>query len=184
MKSSFKFVIRDALASDIDACLAIDHHYETHHVWRMAIQADNDRWVTTFQKERLPYPTQIAHTGNSERLALSLANDMCFVVAVGKDDPLVFGYLTMRLERIHRHAIIQDIVVEETFRGRGIGTRLLSIARRWAGEHDARQLMVEVPTKNSPAIAFLQNRGLRFCGFNDQYFQNQDISVFFGQTLR
>lgn len=181
--NSFNFVIRDAVALDIDACLALDHSYETEYVWRMVMQETSDGYQISFRKERLPRANEFTHPNDDLRLRLALPREICYLVAIGKDDPLVLGYLTLRPDPIHKIGLIQDIVVSRQFRSSGIGTRLLGVARRWAQEHEAEQLMVEVATKNFPAIQFLQNQGLRFCGFNDLYFKNQDISVFFGQTL-
>ena len=49
------FLIRDGLEADIEACLAIDHSYETDHVWRMSIQQEEtQQWNITFMVERLP----------------------------------------------------------------------------------------------------------------------------------
>lgn len=181
--TTFNFVIRDAVANDVDACLALDHSYESDYVWRMVVQEVQNGHQITFRKERLPRAVETVHPADELRLRLALPREICYLVAVGKDDPIIPGYLTLRPDPIHKIALIQDIVVSRQFRGLGIGSRLLSIARRWAQEQDAKQLMVEVPTKNYPAIEFFQNRGLRFCGFNDQYFRNLDISVFFGQAL-
>jgi hypothetical protein len=43
---------------------------------------------------------------------------------------------------------------------------------------------LETQTKNYPGILFSQANGMVFCGFNDRYFSNGDIAVFFSQTLR
>lgn len=181
--NSFKFVIRDAIKADIDACLALDHQYESDYVWRMTMQTMQNGHQITFRKDGLPRAIHSQHHANGLRLHLALPRENCYLVAVNKDDATIIGYLTMRPEPIHQIAMIQDIVVDNDFRGLGIGSRLLGIARQWASEHGAKKLMVELPTTNYPAIHFLQNHGLRFCGFNDQYFRNQDISVFFGQTI-
>ena len=181
--NSFNFIIRDAVAADIEACLALDHSYESDYVWRMVMNTTTDGYQINFRKERLPRTNEITHSTNELRLRLALPREICYLVAIGKDNPIVPGYLILRPDPIHKIGLIQDIVVTRQFRELGIGTRLLAVARRWAQEQGARQLMVEVPTKNYPAIQFLQNRGLHFCGFNDQYFRNQDISVFFGQAL-
>jgi len=74
--------------------------------------------------------------------------------------------------------------VNSSHRLRGIGSALLNAARRWAIDRNLRRLIVETQTKNYPSIRFLQKRGLTFCGCNDLYYPNQDIAIFFGQTLR
>ncbi|MGJ3239966.1 MAG: GNAT family N-acetyltransferase [Anaerolineae bacterium] len=183
MMDHFNFVIRDAIADDIPHCLALEHHYESEHVWRMMIQNTLDGYQINFRRERLPRTTSFTHPVDETRLRLALPSEICYLVAVRKDDPLVIGYLTLRPDPIHQIGLIQDIVVAQDFRQLGIGTRLLHVARRWTQDNGSKQLMVEVTTKNYPAIRFAQNQGLQFCGFNDQYFRNQDISVFFGQML-
>jgi GNAT superfamily N-acetyltransferase len=181
---SFNFVIRDALAADVEACLALDHRYESEHVWRMTISPDGEGRQINFRRERLPRPVEILYPIEEMRLLLALPRENCYLIAVGKNEPIVLGYLTMRPEPVHQIALIQDIVVAKQFRRRGVGSRLLNVARSWAQEHDAKELMVETQTINYPAIEFLQTQGLQFCGFNDQYFRNHDIAVFFGQQLR
>lgn len=182
--STFNFVIRDALAADVDACLALNHSYETDYVWQMSLLPETENWQVIFRKERLPRTNKIEFPSDELRLRLALPPEICYLVAVGKDEATMLGYLTMRLQVVHQIALIQDIVVSQQFQRCGIGTRLLAVARRWAREHEAQQLLVETQTKNYPAIEFLQAQGLRFCGFNDQYFRNHDIAVFFGQSLR
>jgi ribosomal protein S18 acetylase RimI-like enzyme len=44
--------------------------------------------------------------------------------------------------------------------------------------------MLETQTKNHPAICFYRKHGFVFCGFNDRYYTNQDIALFFAQNLR
>jgi GNAT superfamily N-acetyltransferase len=65
-----------------------------------------------------------------------------------------------------------------------IGTRLFKVARAWALEHDLTRLMVETNTRNTPAIQFCTTLGFAFCGYNDRYFDRQDIAIFLGQNLR
>jgi hypothetical protein len=38
-------------------------------------------------------------------------------------------------------------------------------------------------TKNYPAIQFARAQGFVFCGFNDHYYMNQDIALFFGRGV-
>lgn len=80
--------------------------------------------------------------------------------------------------------MIHQIVVSSAYRRRGIASRLVNVARQWAKEHQLNRLMIETQTKNFPLINFCQNNGFAFCGFNDRYFPNQDIAVFFSTSLR
>lgn len=176
-------LIRDALAKDVDACMALDHQYETEHVWQMAIQQTGGGWQIAFKTQRLPRKMEVEYPADARRLHLCLSETQCFLVAVDRETDEVFGYLTMRMEPVRRTAWVQDIVVDRAYRHQGIGSRLIKIARQWALEHDALRLMVETRTKNYPAIQFCTHSGLMFCGYNDHYLEDQDIAVFFGQTL-
>ena len=130
--STFNFVIRDALAADIEACLALDHCYETDYVWQMTLSPEIEIRQIIFRKERLPRTNEIEYPSDELRLQLALPPEICSLVVAGKDEPTMLGYLTLRVQVVHQIALIQDIVVSQQFRRRGIGSRLLAVARRWA----------------------------------------------------
>ncbi|MBC7869950.1 MAG: GNAT family N-acetyltransferase [Chitinophagaceae bacterium] len=185
MASSPGFVIRDGLESDIPACLTLESSYETEYVWQVSFQQEPGLRRVLFKTEHLPRIMTVPYPISERSLYLSLGSDVCFLIAAERDEPEnLFGYLTMRHDPTHQIGTIQDIVVSQPFRRRRIGTRLLKVARQWALENDMTQLMIETQTKNNPAITFAQNAGFAFCGFNDRYFANQDIAVFFAQALR
>jgi GNAT superfamily N-acetyltransferase len=114
----------------------------------------------------------------------ALPRENCFLVVVAKGSDEIMGYMAMQVNRVHRAATIHYLVVSQPYRRHRIGSRLVGIARQWAKEHDLIHLMTECQTQNYPAICFCQQVGLKFCGYNDQYFPNQDIAVFFSQTLQ
>ena len=137
-----------------------------------------------FKTERLPRTLDTEYPVEEKRLKAAIPADQCFVVAVGRDDPEVFGYLGMRSDPANGIALIEDVVVDRGFRRQRIGSRLVTIAHQWTQEHDLRQFMIQIRTKNYPGIQFAQALGFTFCGFNDQYFENQDIAVLFGMPVR
>ncbi len=184
MSSTISFVIRDALTADIQLCLALDHTYETDYVWQMTAFEDAGQREIVFKTERLPRTMEASCPSNPDRLRWSLAADHCFLVAAKRDSAEVLGYLAMRSDHAYSLAHIHDLVVSRPYRRHRVGTRLLNVARQWARERDLKQLTVELQTKNFPGIAFCQQAGFKFCGFNDHYFPNQDIAVFFCQALR
>jgi GNAT superfamily N-acetyltransferase len=150
----------------------------------MSVQREMNLIQVTFKTERLPRTMEVIYPVDEKRLKLSLPQDHCFLVAVGKDSTDILGYLTMWRDDAHQLVRIRDLVIGRSHRQQGLGTKLLNVARNWARIRQLRQVLIETQTKNHPAIMFCQNAEFEFCGFNDQYFRNQDIAVFFGQTLR
>lgn len=67
-------------------------------------------------------------------------------------------------------AYLQDIVVQRTARGRGIGTLLLRATARRAKERGATHLRLSVERDNDDAIAFYRSEGLSACD-NECLFQ-------------
>ncbi len=184
MSNSVNFLIRDGLESDIDPCSNLDGSYETDFVWQMTRQEQTGFGLNVaFRKERLPRSMEVVYNASILRIRHTLATENCFLVALANGTDML-GYLTMQKNSTYNIGLIQDIVVEREARRHRIGTRLIRVARQWALEHKIDQLTIEVSTKNYPGITFCQKMGFSFCGFNDQYFPNQDIAVFFGLALR
>lgn len=183
--ATINYVIRDALETDLDACLSLDASYSTDYVWKMNVNAEADSWNVRFQRERLPRTVEHTYPADADQLQFALHSDMGFLVAADKENPeLILGYLIVAYDALHSIGRVQGLLVSRLYRQLGIGTRLLGVTRKWAAEQGASQLVIETRTKNYPAIVFLQNRGFTFCGFNDQYYRDQDIALFFGQGLR
>ena len=176
------FVIRDAVEADLVACQSIDHAYTTEHVWQMEMQEDGERITATFRTVRLPRPMRVVHPYNPQILQTVWQRRDCFLVATL--DEQVQGYLNMRVDVTHANGWVTDFAVASAWRRRGIGSALLKAAHIWAGEQRLARITVETQTKNYPGICFCQKRGLTFCGFNDKYYPNQDIALFFGQRVR
>ncbi len=56
-------------------------------------------------------------------------------------------------------AWVEDVVVEERHRGRGIGRRMLGALEHWAGERGIRRLQLLADRDNSPALEFYSHLG-------------------------
>jgi len=74
---------------------------------------------------------------------------------------------------------ISHLIVDRPHRRRGIATAMLEACRLWARKEGLQRLMVSVQTKNYPAICFCEKNGFAFCGYNDRYYENRDIALFF-----
>jgi ribosomal protein S18 acetylase RimI-like enzyme len=79
---------------------------------------------------------------------------------------------------------VTDLAVKRRQRRQGIGSALLLAAQEWGLAHESRYLVLEVQPKNHSALRMAQKLGFEFCGYNDRYFANRDIGLFFAKSLR
>jgi ribosomal protein S18 acetylase RimI-like enzyme len=182
--------IRPADLEDLQACLNLDHSFLTEHVWQMDVQENESLVAVTFRTMRLPRPVHVQYPRNRDALLADWHHRDCFLVAtaggsVGEDESLrTVGYLTMAAHDWHQTGWVADLVVGPEHRRQGIAARLLQVGAEWARKAGLSRLMVEAQTKNYPAICFLERQGFSFCGYNDRYYANQDIALFFSLSLR
>lgn len=174
--------IRSAMPSDYEVCASLDHSVSTEMVWQMIVDENDGTHQVAFRSVRLPRSMKVLYPRNGESLLQSWRQHVAFLVAEWEE--MVVGYVNIREELSQETAWVADLAVDRSHRLRGVGTSLLNAARKWTIEHNLRRLIVETQTKNYPAIRFLEKRGMSLCGYNDLYYPNQDIAVFFGQTLR
>ena len=174
--------IRPAWPRDLEACEALDHSYRTDRVWQMDARDTNEAVAVTFRVARLPREIRVNYPRQGEELVAGWHRRDGFFVAQGAGR--VYGYVALNARVEHGIAWVGDLVVDMPWRRRGIGTALLRAAAQWGRDHDLVRLVVEVQTKDYPAIRFCQARGLALCGYNDHFWPSQDIALFFGQSLR
>jgi ribosomal protein S18 acetylase RimI-like enzyme len=174
--------VRKGDLKDLNACVLIDNSYVTDNVWQVqAEERPYEETVITFRTVRLPRSMRVSPPRDTDFLLQDWERGECFLIADEGDE--IRGYLDMTVQAWNRTGWIKDMAVPKRYRRQGIGTTLLRAALRWARSHDLRAVMLETQTKNYPAICFFRKHGFIFCGFNDHYYSNQDIAVFFAYHL-
>jgi GNAT superfamily N-acetyltransferase len=81
-------------------------------------------------------------------------------------------------------AWITDIVVAPHFRRQGVAMALILAAQSWAVDRKDNRAFLEMPLKNAPMVNLARKLGYEFCGYNDLYYETQDIALFFGRSIR
>jgi ribosomal protein S18 acetylase RimI-like enzyme len=181
-KKHSQFVVRELRSEqELMACLDLDHTYSTDYVWQVDMRDAQDDVTVRFRQVRLPRTMQVAYPRDAQALLASWKHRDCFLIAIVEN--VVLGYVHMCTDAQNSSGWIHDLVVGEPFRNRRIGSALLEQATRWATLRSIKHITLEMQTKNYPAINFARRHGLSFCGFNDRYYTNQDIALFFGKNL-
>jgi ribosomal protein S18 acetylase RimI-like enzyme len=103
---------------------------------------------------------------------------------VAEVDGEVRGYVDTLANPWQGVAWVANLAVDKPYRRRRLGIALVHSARQWAREQGLHSMMFEATTKNYPALNLYQKLGASFCGFNDHYYLNQDIALFFVLAVR
>ena len=176
--------IRPAVPADLQQCATLDYDSTTDRVWQMDRREDPARGVVTveFHSVRLPRTMRNRYPRDPNRLWDDWRKWDLFLIA--EEDGYMRGYLGLLSVLAEGRVWARDLVVGRQFRRNGVGTQLLMNASRWAIEQGAHQLTLEMQSKNYPAIRFCQKHGFHFCGYDENYYPNQDIALFFVTKLR
>ncbi len=166
---------------DLTACLMLDGSYETDRVWQVVQQQEEQDMVARFRLAQLPRTTRVRYPSwNEALLAHQERGDLILVAAQATE---VLGYIDQETQPDQDIAWIHHLVVAAPHRRKGIGTALLQRGIQHARQEGLAQMMVIVQSKNYPAINFFQRHGFTFCGYNERFYRNQDIGLYFGRGL-
>lgn len=174
--------IRSAIATDLPVLMAMDHSCQTDYVWQMDMQHEEDRFGAIFREIRLPRLVSILYPRTVSELSESWSRRSGILVAdIGGQ---VVGYVRTNDAIIPGTAWLMDVVVALRFRRQGIASALVLAAQSWAVQRKNHRALLEMSSKNNPAIRLAQKLGYEFCGYNDQYYETQEIALFFGCSIR
>jgi ribosomal protein S18 acetylase RimI-like enzyme len=173
--------IRPADLHDLNACFALDGSYETDHVWQMDYREEESTIAVQFRWVRLPRTMTVTYPPRGESLLAHWERGECIYVAAERRE--VRGYIEVIAHPDQGLAWIENLVIDRAYRRQGLGTSLVAAAMQWAQVRNLERLMIPIQSKNYPATRFCRKLGFEFCGFNDRYFANRDIALFFGRHL-
>ncbi len=174
--------IRPAVVADIAQLIAIDHSYTSDNVWQMDIAAENGQMAIQFRETRLPRSVRVEYPRHPQSLSADWRKRAGLLVAVHEQE--VVGYISIEKDIAPAMAWVTDLAVLRRLRRQGIGSALVLAGQEWSLHHKLYRMVLEMQPKNYPAISLSQKLGFDFCGYNDRYYVNNDIGLFFAKTLR
>jgi RimJ/RimL family protein N-acetyltransferase len=175
-----EFDIRSAVATDIKTLITLEHSTLTDYVWQLDIRRETGQIEVMLREVRLPHSVPVPYPRSTENL-VDEWNKTNMLIAVMGGQPI--AYLRMTDQLLNGTTWITDIVVGQHNRRKGIATGLMMAAHQWATQRGNRRAVMEMQSKNQPAIRLAQKLGYEFCGYNDQYYVTRDVALFFGRML-
>ena len=176
-----KIDIRPAISTDIPKMISLDHNYATGHVWQMTLDLTDLQTQVSFREVRLPREVHV----NYPRIPRRLLDDWTTrdLLLLAEEDGIVRGYISVRLGLAPASSWVEDLAVDRIYRRNGIASALVLAAQDWCGKKGIHRLTLEMQPKNYPAIQFAYKLGFEFSGYNDQYYRDQEIAIFFSSYL-
>jgi ribosomal protein S18 acetylase RimI-like enzyme len=173
--------IYPAELADINFFCQMNMSYTTDYVWQMRTRGDGRTIEIHFDTVRLPRAMRVDYPRSPDELIEHWQIEACFLTIRNiRDEPV--GFIDALPQSWQDILWISNLVIDQQYRRQGFGTMLLEAANRWALANNLSRLMLEIQTKNHPAISFAQKNGFQFCGYNERYYPNGDIALFFLRT--
>lgn len=154
----------------------------SERVWQLELRREAAQVSVTLREVRLPRPIAVRYPRDPFALAEEWTRRAAVLVALSAGDPV--GYLCLEEQPVSFLAVVTDLAVAPEYRRRGVGSALLQAAQEWAQGRGGRRIMIAMQAKNEAAIRLAQKFGFEFCGYNDQYYVTQDVTLFFCRSLR
>ena len=174
--------VRPVNAKDVESLIAFEHGYYSEYVWQMAMDVDAQGMQTAFRRVRLPRRVFVAYPRKREDIFSDLTATEAFLLAELDGRPV--GYIKVYAEPESQVLRVSDVVTSAPMRRQGIASGLLLALMNLASSRDFNNIILEMQSKNDPAIGMANKMGFNYCGFRDQYFPNQELALFYSRYIR
>ena len=172
--------IRSTVSTDLARLSALDHTIDTDYVWQLDLHREVGQVEVSLREVRLPRTVRLEHPRPANELPDTWHLRPMLSAMLGME---AVAYIRFT-DEIVPHAIwITDVVVAKPMRGKGLARKLLGAAEAWGLQRGLRRAIIEVQSKNAPAIRMVQKLGFEFCGYNDQYYSTRDVALFFARSI-
>jgi ribosomal protein S18 acetylase RimI-like enzyme len=171
--------VRPVVPGDIDSLSEFDHGYYSDYVWQMALELSSEAAKLDFRRTRLPRRVFVPYPRQRDEIFGALNQAEAFLVAVLNHRPV--GYIKVEVEQNNKIARVTDLVVSTPERRQGIASGLLLAVMEMISHRKYYALILEMQSKNDPAITMAAKLGFKFCGYRDHYFSNKELAIFFNR---
>ncbi len=177
-----EIMVRQAVTPDIELLAKFDHSVKTERVWQMMQSVDEGRIVTSFIENNLPREMRLPYPKSPDMLVERWKHYSNVFVASINNIPV--GYIAIMASFLPELIWIKDLVVDEPWRRKGVGSSLLQAVIDWGADRRFIRITLEMSSKNYPAVCIAKKCGFDYAGFNDNYFNNSDIALFFSRFIK
>lgn len=160
----------------------IDLSFESDHVWKTQMLEGLDSFESSFQRIQLPKTIRVSFQAYSSVNLEALIRQREILVV--RYEEKVIGYVRLEQDETVNRLILKTGGVMPEYRNKGVGTVLLDRVCEIARHNRIRSLVCMVQAKNDPTIHFLMARGFVFCGYQEFFFRNMEIGLFFSKNIR
>jgi ribosomal protein S18 acetylase RimI-like enzyme len=174
--------IRPAVISDLPLLTNLEHHYQTNRVWQMERSVADDQVRVQFREITLPRSIRVEYPHQPN--LTTTGNNTYSVVLVALMNNTPVGYISIWEQLASNAAWIRDLAVREPNRRKGVASALVLAGQDWASRKRMKRVIIEMQSKNYPGIQLVKKLGFDFCGYNDNYFENQDIAILFSRPIK
>ena len=177
-----EILVRQAVSADIELLSRFEHSIKTDCVWQMSQKADSGKVTTIFTEIQLPREMRLGYPKSPDTLLDRWKFYSSVLVACINKVPV--GYVTFNGAFSQEILWVKDLVVNELYRNKGVATALIQAATAWGTARRYSKLTIEMSSKNYPCINLVRKCGFEYAGFNDNYFNNNDIALFFTRFIK
>lgn len=175
-------MIRTVVSPDFSILSSFKHSIETKTVWQMDQESSEGETTISFRELKLPRLMKLSYPHSAQSL-FDRWKDLS-IILVGCVDNVPVGYISSSSIQTTSNVWIKDLVVHERWRRQGVATSLIKAIATWGEERGLKRMTLEMSSKNYPAICLSKKLGFEFCGYNDYYYENNDIAIFFARLIR
>ena len=175
-----EFEIRNTVSTDLARLSALDHTIDTDYVWQLDLHREIGQIEVSIREVRLPRSVRIEHPRSARELPDTWHLRPMLSAMAGME---AIAYIRFS-DVIVPHAVwITDVVVSRSLRRQGLARKLIGSAETWGLQRGLHKAIIEVQSKNAPAIRLIQKLGYEFCGYNDYHYFTRDIALFFARSI-
>ena len=161
---------------------AIDLSFESDYVWKTQMLEGLDSFESSFQRIRLPKTIRVSFQAYPPA-NLDILIRQREVLSVRYEDKII-GYARLEQDETVNRLILKTGGIVPEYRKKGIGTVLMDRIMEIARHNNIRSVICMVQAKNDPAIHFLLSKGFIFSGYQEFFFRNMEIGLFFSKNVR
>lgn len=155
----------------------IPMRYTTEEYYDVISERGEDGWRIRLEKKRFDVP--VTHTPEEYDFPDKLYEDYrtgAKAWGILSENGELLACIETCPEEWSNRLIVAEMWVTEEFRRRGIGHRLMAMAKKRATEEGRRAILLETQSCNTGAIAFYESEGFSLMGYDLCAYSNRDAA--------